>query len=315
MFAFNHCIYVTQNQQQPPRNFLDSCWPCVSTGDYYYELHQYQCSLLGPAPTLTFLGIKLDSEKLQLCLPQAKLEELLMELDRWHSCRKTTKRKLLSLVGKLAFAAKAIPAGRLFTRRLIDLSTKVKHLHHHITLTSQARADIQWWLDFLPTWNGRAMFLDTDVTAADDIQLFTDASGAKGFGAYFAGDWLRGDWAPSQRLPHRLIQWQELFAIVVAAATWSNRLRGRKVMFNCDNKAVVDAWKRMSAKHPQIVALLRKLFLIAAQNNFSVYFKHVPGKKNAIADSLSRNQLTRFFSLAPQAKRTPTPLPDRLADL
>ena len=33
--------------------------------------------LESPASTLTFLGIELDSDKLQLCLPQAKLEELL----------------------------------------------------------------------------------------------------------------------------------------------------------------------------------------------------------------------------------------------
>ena len=73
------------------------------------------------------------------------------------------------------------------------------------------------------------MFLDVDITSAEDLQLFTDASGAKGFGAYFAGDWLRGDWTPSQQLSHRSIQWQELFAIVAAAAAWSSRLRGRRV--------------------------------------------------------------------------------------
>ena len=44
------------------------------------------------------------------------------------------------------------------------------------------------------------------MAETNDIQLFTDASGAKGFGAYFAGDLLRGDWAPSQQLPHRSIQ-------------------------------------------------------------------------------------------------------------
>ena len=36
---------------------------------------------------------------------------------------------LLSLIGKLAFAAHAVPADRLFLCRLIDLSTKVKKLH------------------------------------------------------------------------------------------------------------------------------------------------------------------------------------------
>ena len=111
----------------------------------------------------------------------------MQELDHWHSRRKTTKQRLLSLIGKLAFAAKAVPAGRLFTRRFIYLSTTARHLHHYITLNAQARADIKWWRQFLPTWNGNTMFLETRWTEASDLQLYTDASGTKGYGAYFAG--------------------------------------------------------------------------------------------------------------------------------
>ena len=55
---------------------------------------------------------------------------------------------------------------------------------------------------------------------------------------------------------------------MVAVATWSSRLRDWKVRFNCDKEAVANAWQRMSAKHPQTVALLRHLFLLAGQNNF-----------------------------------------------
>ena len=59
--------------------------------------------------------------------------------------------------------------GRLFTRRLITLTTKVKKLHHRIRLSSEARADISWWKSFLPTWNGTAMFVNTTATAAVDL--------------------------------------------------------------------------------------------------------------------------------------------------
>ena len=66
------------------------------------------------------------------------------------------------------------------------------------------------------------MFLDPEWTAAHSLQLYTDASGSLGFGAYFNGAWFRGDWQPHQRLPLRSIQWQELFAIVAAASTWGH---------------------------------------------------------------------------------------------
>ena len=264
---------------------------------------------------MTYLGIELDSQWRELHLPTAKLNDLLQELESWFGFRKTSKRRFLSLIGKLSFAAKVVPAGRLFLRRLINLSTTVSQLHHHITLNSQARADIQWWLQFLPEWNGKAMFLDTTWVSAPDLQFYTDASGGKGYGAYFAGAWLRGDWQPHQQLPRRSIQWQEMFTILAAATTWAQRLRGKRICFCCDNQAIVKSWERKSVKHPQIADLFRRLFLLAANNNFTLALIHVPGKVNSIADALSRNQMSRFFSLAPQANRQPTPIPFALTQL
>ena len=46
---------------------------------------------------------------------------------------------------------------------------------------------------------------------------------------------------------------------------------------------------------------------IAACNNFNIHLQHLVGKKTVIADALSHNQINRFFSLAPQAKRIPLP--------
>ena len=194
--------------------------------------------LEGPATTITFLGIEIDSAAHQLRLPESKLSELQAELITWHKRKKCTKRQLLSLIGKLSFATKVIPAGRLFFRRLIDLSKKKKRLHHHITLNKEARADIHWWLTFLPSWNGIAMFVEHTWTDADTLELYTDASGRLGLGAYWAGEWIRGDWLPHQR---RSIQWQELFAIVAAVTTWQSKLRTKQVRFFCDNEPIVKA--------------------------------------------------------------------------
>ena len=58
-----------------------------------------------PVTVLSFLGLELDSVLQQIRLPPEKLREILEELNKWKSRSKTTKRKLLSLIGKLAFAA------------------------------------------------------------------------------------------------------------------------------------------------------------------------------------------------------------------
>ena len=138
----------------------------------------------GPVTSLIFLGLELDSVLQLIKLPQDKLQQLQQELQLWKECKKTTKRKLLLLNWKLAFAAQAVPAGRLFTRRLITLSSKVSKLHHGIKLNKDARNDNIWWQQFLPGWNGTAKFITENVDA-HDLDLYTDASGRHGCGAYF----------------------------------------------------------------------------------------------------------------------------------
>ena len=68
--------------------------------------------------------------------------------------KKTTKRDLLSLIGFLSFACRVVKPGRMFLRRLIDLSTSVSSNNFFISINAEARLDLQWWQEFLPEWNG-----------------------------------------------------------------------------------------------------------------------------------------------------------------
>ena len=194
------------------------------------------------------LGLELDSVLQQIRLPAEKLQAILKELEDWQQRKKATKRQLLSLIGKLSFAARAVPAGRLFTRRLITLTIKVKQL---IRLNDEAQADILWWKTFLPSWNGTALFVDRTATAAIDLEIYTDASGTHGCGAYYRGAWFHYGWQPTQQLSrHISIQWQELFAILAAALTWGHHWQQKKILFYCDNLPIVQAWEGKASKQP-----------------------------------------------------------------
>lgn len=59
----------------------------------------------GPATIIIFLGLELDSVLQQIRLPAEKLQAILKELKEWQQRKKATKRQLLSLIGKLSFAA------------------------------------------------------------------------------------------------------------------------------------------------------------------------------------------------------------------
>jgi len=135
------------------------------------------------------------------------------------------------------------------------------------------------------------MFLEPEWTTADS--LWTALHGhirlPRLWCLHFKGAWLWGDWLPYQCLPLRSIQWQELFAIVTAAGTWGHHWSGLRIHFHCDNLPIVQAWARQSSKHPDLMQLIRTLFLVAAHNNFTIRMSHLPGRLNRIADGLSRN--------------------------
>ena len=79
-----------------------------------------------PTRSLTSLGIEIDSHNKVLRLLQAKREDLEAELQQWYSHKQCTKRQLLLLIGKLSFAENVLPAGRIFSRRLVDLATAAR---------------------------------------------------------------------------------------------------------------------------------------------------------------------------------------------
>ena len=263
--------------------------------------------IVGPTTTLIHLGIEIDAENMILRLPEDKLKSLMSLLQEWQTKKKCTKRELLSVIGKLSFASKIIPSGRIFVRCLIDLAKSVSKLYHHISLNLVAQKDIEWWQKFLPSWNGKYKILDPKSTVAADFNLFTDASGSLGFGIYFDGKWISCAWP--DHLKGFSIQWKELFPIYIACFIWANSLAGKRILFHRDNASVVDIWSTQSSKCPHLANLLRRMFFIAANNEFTINVTHISGLDSSIADCLSRLQVTKFRQLVPHADQLQTQIP------
>ena len=111
----------------------------------------------GPCTYIIYLGIAINSIDMTIEITPERYQDCMDLLLNWNDRRTCTKRQMKSLIGKLGFVSKVVRPGRMFFRRLIDLSTTVGLLHHHITINKESRADIQWWLDFLPHWTASSM--------------------------------------------------------------------------------------------------------------------------------------------------------------
>jgi len=254
----------------------------------------------GPTTKLVFLGLELDTVALTMRVPDDKVQDIVHILTDIVSRGSVRRRDLVSAVGKLSFAARAITAGRTFLRRLYDLMRATQDTPSLVLrLPAAVLEDLTWWLEALTAWNGKSFLLFNEWTPAPDFELQTDASGSWGYGAYFQGRWLNGSWPEELQLLS--IEFKELYAIVTACHTWGHEWTRRRIRFHCDNAAVVACIKSGTSRSEPIMKLIRSLYHVSVKHSFLVSAVHIPGVANTIADSLSRNQLQSFRRLAPTA--------------
>ena len=76
----------------------------------------------GPSPFLSFAGIELDCSMNEARLPQEKVRKCLLAIRSLLGRKKVTLKELQSLIGLLNFACSVVTPGRVFLRRLINLT-------------------------------------------------------------------------------------------------------------------------------------------------------------------------------------------------
>ena len=263
-----------------------------------------------PTQCIIFMGIELDSLLFEARLPQDKLQKCRALIREFLNQKSVTLRSLQSLIGVLNFACSVIVPGRTFLRRLIDLTIGVKQPYHHIKIKSEVKLDLTTWLEFLDNHNGINMFIDECWASSDKLRLYTDASGSIGYGGFLNTSWFYGKW-PVQCVSLN-ITILELYPIVLSLYIFGQQLKNKCVLFLTDNEAVVHIINRQTSKDKQIMILVRLLVTTCLRYNINFRSKHVAGKFNNKADALSRLQIQKFRSLAPEADPDPNEVPQEL---
>ena len=259
-----------------------------------------------PATTMTFLGIELDSITFEARLPLEKLDKCKNLINEALCKKKLTLKELQQLTGLLNFACQVIVPGRAFLRRLINLSIGLTKPYQHVRITDEVRNDLKSWLTFLNMFNGKVLFDYGPWISSDCMHLFTDASGTKGFGAIFKPHWFFGKWPLDWH--SRSISFLELYPIMASLCVWAEKLRNRRIILHTDNMALEAIINNSTSKNTAIMFLVRKIVNVCMLNNIHIRARHIPGKRNQLADMLSRFQVEQFLKQATWADKDPTKL-------
>ena len=169
-----------------------------------------------------------------------------------------------------------------------------------MSITSETREDILWWQEFILTWNGVSIIRCPPVTS-DDFTLFTDTSGALGFGVVYrsVGSRARG-----------LLTWSIIPSTLKNCVPLSFQRRHRVILGGMDRFSSCLTSLSAGNLSPLRISISCVCFVFfffffyAAKFNFNT-FQHIPGHTNYFAALLSRLQVHKFPQAAPDTDSVP----------
>ena len=164
--------------------------------------------------------------------------------------------------------------------------------------------DCKTWLLFLNNINNKTIarpFIDLEVfITSEQINFYTDASKALGFGCVFGKEYTWGVWEKSFiKKCDPSIAYLELYALVTEVLVWSKKLCNRRIIIFCDNQATVEMVNKGASSCKNCQHLLRILTLDNMLINCRVSVKYVQTLLNKRADALSCLKFKTFFELSP----------------
>jgi hypothetical protein len=240
--------------------------------------------LVSPSTDIVFLGVRINSETMQLSLPPDKLRQIKEVVTSFKHKQRATRRQLQSLAGKLNHAARVVRGGRTFLRRLLSAITKLRSPHHKTRVQGALKHDIDWWNQYMEHFNGVAAFISAESAST----IMTDACPRAG-GAFFNGDFYYVTWSADQpAMLNAPINYKEAMMGALSVIHWAPMLRNRVVYLYTDNMCALSIINKCASRNVVLMDTLRSMFWCSVKYNFVVKAIYMPGHKHLIADTISR---------------------------
>ena len=265
----------------------------------------------GPSTKIVFLGLEIDSVAGLVFVPEEKILKIRFLISEVLSASRVSKKSLQRLLGHLCFAGRILVMARPFLRRLYAFLAVFKSAADRRRLGEKCRRDLIMWKYFFDNKLGPFRIFNRSFFWHEELELFTDASSSHGCGGMFGRFWFSLPWSDLQiDTTTWSIAALEFLPIIFAIVIWGQSLTGKKIIFRCDNEALVSVLNQKTASDPVILALLRIFVIFCVDLDIEVRSRHIPGIVNSSADALSRGKLALFRRLNPDAVSDPVFLPN-----
>jgi hypothetical protein len=251
-----------------------------------------------------YLGIEYDLTVPSMSLPAKKQQQYLRHVQHFLDRNQPTikRSELDSLVGKLAHCAQIFSQAKIYYQRLLAALRKAElHKNAIVHLGAQEMDDIRWWKALLQEHSGTVILSTDDWEHTCKHKIYTDASSRTGYGIMWKGKYFYGKW--SKEITAAIdagdldINMLELICLTMALDTFGHQLKGKRILFRCDNSSCVHNIAKQSSQKELRAIILRRLYVVASLFGIQLKSTWISTHDNEHADALSRADLTRFFSL------------------
>lgn len=248
-------------------------------------------SHLSPAQTVEFLGMNVDSHRMELRVPRgkvAKFTSVVRQALRHDSAHRLTLRQLAGVIGKIQAMAAAVSPARLMSRHLLfgknralaACKDKKTAWSKTVRLSGDARTELEQWETLLSRWNGRSI-----IPPKARHVVTTDAS-HYGWGGWLRSKDVRGFWTRQEA--KRSSNARELHTTVLVVKALRKELCGSTVEIRTDNMTTMAYINHQGGRDSPLTEIVRPLWEWALRTRTTIFATYLPGKQNDRADRLSR---------------------------
>ena len=247
-----------------------------------------QKSQLKPTQSITYIGAKFSLKEGIVCPTIERVTNLHKAIQKILNMQNVaTARDYLHLLGIMASCIELIPNARLFMRPiqlhlLFHWRPASQKLEMKIPFSEHLKNHLQWWLNNKNVLKGRQL-----AHWESSAVITTDAS-MEGYGGHLNGKQImQGVWSPKEKIMH--INSLEMEAVFKTLKHFICQLKGKNVLIRSDNTTVVQYINKQGGTHsPQLCIKTWNLWHLALENQITLKAAHIAGRKNILADDLSR---------------------------
>ena len=149
------------------------------------------------------------------------------------------------------------------------------------SISNESKACLQWWVDNIKSSSKPIIRPQPDIVIESDSSL-------TGWGAVNKSDFnmVSGLWSQDEKQYH--INYLELKAAFLALQFFCQSLKNMHVQLYLDNTVAIKYLSKMGGRKYLLNRLAKEIWLWCASRHIWLSVYHIPGIRNAVADSLCR---------------------------